>query len=82
MLDRGIALGVRGGSYPSVRLRLLIVGFAEQFATIEASYVTTRLVQEFKSMEPRDREPWTECLGVTCSSANGVKVGIIPSATL
>ena len=51
---------------------------AEQFALTEASYTTVRLVQAFSAIVSRDTEPWTETLGATCSSANGVKVAMIP----
>lgn len=49
----------------------------EQFALTEASYTAVRLVQEFSSIESRDPEPWTESIGATCSSANGVKVAMM-----
>ena len=52
----------------------------EQFALTEAMYTTVHLLQEFSNIESRDPEPWTEQLGVICSSANGVKVAMIPVA--
>ncbi|KAF2852748.1 cytochrome P450 52A12 [Plenodomus tracheiphilus IPT5] len=51
----------------------------QQYALTEASYVTVRLVQEFKSMESRDSEPWIEGLTLTLCSKNGVKVGLTPA---
>lgn len=51
----------------------------EQFALTEASYTTIRLMQEFKSLECRDPEPWGELLTITCASLNGTKVGLIPA---
>lgn len=50
----------------------------EQFALTETSYTTVRLVQTFSAVMSRDTEPWTESLGATCSSANGVKVAMTP----
>ena len=41
--------------------------FAEQFAPIEASYNTVRLLQIFKEIENRDPET-CESLGITCTS--------------
>jgi cytochrome P450 len=51
----------------------------QQYALIEASYVTVRLAQEFKAIETRDPEPWKEGLTLTLSSLNGVKVGLTPA---
>lgn len=49
----------------------------EQFALTEASYTAVRLMQEFSAVVSRDSQPWTERMGATCSSANGVKVAMI-----
>ncbi|KAF1948000.1 cytochrome P450 52A12 [Clathrospora elynae] len=51
----------------------------QQYALTEASYVTVRLVQEFKTMESRDAGEWQEGLTLTCCSLNGVKVCLTPS---
>ncbi|KAJ4376485.1 hypothetical protein N0V83_001769 [Neocucurbitaria cava] len=51
----------------------------QQYALTEASYVTVRLVQEFKEMESRDPGPWEESLTLTLSSLNGTKVGFTPA---
>ncbi|KAF1842622.1 cytochrome P450 52A12 [Cucurbitaria berberidis CBS 394.84] len=51
----------------------------QQYALTEASYVTVRLVQEFKEMESRDPEPWIESLTLTLCSLNGTKVGLTPA---
>lgn len=51
----------------------------QQYALTEASYVTVRMVQAFASIESRDPEPWTDCVGMTLSSKNGVKVGLTPA---
>ena len=52
--------------------------FVEQFALTEASYTTVRLLQAFSAIVSRDTEPWTESLGATCCSANGVKIALTP----
>lgn len=51
----------------------------QQYALVEASYVTIRLAQEFKAMESRDPEPWQENLTLTLCSLNGVKVCLTPA---
>lgn len=51
----------------------------QQYALTEASYVTVRLVQEFKEITSRDAGPWQEGLTLTLCSLNGVKVGLTPS---
>ncbi|KAJ8109051.1 hypothetical protein OPT61_g7742 [Boeremia exigua] len=51
----------------------------QQYALTEASYVTTRLVQEFAKMESRDAGPWEESLTLTLCSLNGTKVGLTPA---
>lgn len=51
----------------------------QQYALTEASYVTVRLVQEFKKMESRDPEDWKEGLTLTICSLNGVQVGLTPA---
>ncbi|CBX99719.1 hypothetical protein LEMA_P073080.1 [Plenodomus lingam JN3] len=51
----------------------------QQYALTEASYVTVRMLQEFKAMESRDAEPWIEGLTLTLCSKNGVKVGLTPA---
>lgn len=50
----------------------------QQFALTEASYTTVRLMQEFKTLESRDPEPWTEFLTLTCTGLNGCKVSMTP----
>jgi cytochrome P450 len=51
----------------------------QQYALTEASYVTVRMLQEFKTMESRDPGPWEENLTLTLCSANGTKVGLTPA---
>ena len=63
-------------SYPSIIL--ILPPYIEQLALTEVSYATVRLMQEFQTIESRDPEPWQECLTLTCSSANGTKVALIP----
>ncbi|KAH7402396.1 putative cytochrome P450, partial [Phaeosphaeria sp. MPI-PUGE-AT-0046c] len=48
----------------------------QQFAITESSYVIVRLLQEFKNIEPRDPEPFTELLGLTLASKNGCLVSL------
>ncbi|KAL8895219.1 MAG: hypothetical protein Q9207_008256 [Kuettlingeria erythrocarpa] len=48
----------------------------QQFALTEASYTATRLLQSFSDIENRDPKPWTESIGATLFSANGVKVAL------
>ncbi|CAG5144209.1 uncharacterized protein ALTATR162_LOCUS1501 [Alternaria atra] len=51
----------------------------QQYALTEASYVTVRMVQEFKTMESRDPEVWRESLTLTLCSMNGTQVGLTPA---
>ncbi|KAI0839673.1 putative N-alkane-inducible cytochrome P450 [Hypoxylon sp. FL0890] len=46
----------------------------QQNALIEASYTIVRLLQEFKRIEPRDNQPWTEHLAMGMSNEHGCKV--------
>ena len=50
----------------------------EQFALMEVSYVTVRLMQEFSGLESRDPEPWREKLSLACTGLGGCKVGLTP----
>lgn len=50
----------------------------EQFALMEASYVTVRLMQEFGGIESRDPEPWREKFSLTCMGLGGCKVVLTP----
>ena len=56
----------------------LLTDCVEQFALTEVSYTVVRLLQEFKDIKSLDSEPWVEGLGVTLTSANGVKVAMTP----
>ncbi|KAL8804631.1 MAG: hypothetical protein Q9182_002439 [Xanthomendoza sp. 2 TL-2023] len=50
----------------------------QQFALTEASYTTIRLMQEFKDIESRDSEPWTESITLTCVG-KAAKVALTPA---
>nr|WOL36631.1 cytochrome P450 [Pseudogymnoascus verrucosus] len=50
----------------------------QQFALTEASYTVVRLLQEFKGIENRDRQPWIEAFAVTLASRHGTKVAMVP----
>ncbi len=52
----------------------------EQFALMETSYVTVRLMQEFEEIESWDPEPWRERLSLTCTGLGGCKVVLTPKA--
>ena len=51
----------------------------QQYALTEASYVTVRMLQEFKNMEPRDDRPWFEQLTLTLANGNGTNVALTPA---
>ena len=48
----------------------------QQFALLEASYCTVRLMQRFPRIEPRDGRPWSEWVTLTLASGPGTKVGL------
>ncbi len=48
----------------------------QQMATIEASYVTARLLQEFGAVETRDPRPWEEEFNMIMPSGNGTEVAV------
>jgi cytochrome P450 len=50
----------------------------QQFALTEAGYTIVRLLQEFPEIEDRDGEEWMEQLSLTCCSAMGVRVALVP----
>lgn len=50
----------------------------QNFALTEAAYVTIRLLQNFRRIEPRDEKPWAEFITLTMAVRNGVKVGLYP----
>jgi cytochrome P450 len=48
----------------------------QQFALMEASYATIRLMQRFPRCEPRDPRPWSEWITMTLASGPGTKVAL------
>ncbi|TGO39454.1 hypothetical protein BHYA_0053g00070 [Botrytis hyacinthi] len=48
----------------------------QQFALMEASYTTIRILQAFSRMEARDQNPFTEWLTITMSNKWGCQVGL------
>ncbi|ETN40159.1 uncharacterized protein HMPREF1541_04435 [Cyphellophora europaea CBS 101466] len=48
----------------------------QQYALLEAGYVTVRLMQAFKRMESRDEREWREWMTITLSSGVGCKVAL------
>lgn len=48
----------------------------QQYALLEASYTTIRLVQTFSRIESRDERPWREWLTLTLASGTGCKVAL------
>lgn len=67
-------------SYLEVMSNVLIRNsIGQQFALIEASYTTIRILQAFKGMERRDNSELKEILSITMSVRPGVKVGLTPA---
>ena len=50
----------------------------QQFALTEAGYTIVRMMQKYKAVEKRDNTPYQECVRITLSLNNGVKVGLVP----
>jgi len=48
----------------------------QQFALLEASYTTIRLMQRFQRIEARDDREWSEFLTLTLASGTGCVVGL------
>ena len=53
------------------------VCIGQQFALLQASYVTIRLMQSISSLESRDPEPWKEKVTLTATGLNGCKVAML-----
>lgn len=53
----------------------------QQYALMEASYATIRLIQTFPSIESRDDREWREWLTVTLASRVGCKVALFEKWT-
>jgi len=47
-----------------------------QKATLEASYVVARMLQEFEKIESRDSRPWAGQVRLTSRNANGCLVSL------
>ena len=52
------------------------VCIGQQFALLQASYVTIRIMQSIELLESRDPEPWVEKIGLTATGRNGCKVAM------
>ncbi|KAE8384462.1 cytochrome P450 [Aspergillus alliaceus] len=50
---------------------------AEQYALLEASYATIRIIQTFERLENRDVRPCIEKIGLNLSNKNGVLVELV-----
>lgn len=48
----------------------------QQYALLEASYATVRLMQKFGRIESRDPREWKEWMTITLASGVGCKVGL------
>jgi cytochrome P450 len=48
-------------------------------ATLEASYVVARIMQEFEKIESRDSRPWAGQVRLTSRNANGCLVSFAPA---
>ena len=48
----------------------------QQYALMEASYTTIRLIQRYSRIESGDSSPWAESFKLTLSSRNGCKVAM------
>lgn len=51
---------------------------AHILASTEAAYLLTRFCQRFKTLEPRDPQPYVPVMRVGPSSLHGVKVAVTP----
>jgi cytochrome P450 len=51
----------------------------QQFALVEASYTTIRLMQAFPRVEARDEREWCECVTLTLTSGVGCRVALFES---
>ena len=48
-----------------------------QYALMEASYVTVRILQLFSQVKNRDVRPWVEKIGLSLPNENGVIVELV-----
>lgn len=56
---------------------IAVARVVEQYALLEASYATIRIIQTFDRLENRDVRPWTEKIGLNLSNKNGVLVELV-----
>jgi hypothetical protein len=56
---------------------IAVARVVEQYALLEASYATIRIIQTFERLENRDGRPWTEKIGLNLSNKNGVLVELV-----
>lgn len=54
------------------------VCIGQQFALMEVSYLTVRLVREFKRIEAVEKGPWVEKATIVATVNGGVKVRVTP----
>ncbi|KAF2788808.1 cytochrome P450 [Melanomma pulvis-pyrius CBS 109.77] len=52
---------------------------AQQKATMETSYIVTRMLQEFKEIKSEDDRPWQAQVALTAKNANGCLVSLTPA---
>jgi cytochrome P450 len=60
-----------------VTMLIAMARVVEQYALLEASYATIRIIQTFERLENRDVRPWTEKIGLNLSNKNGVLVELV-----
>jgi cytochrome P450 len=51
----------------------------QHLSLAEAAYTTCRLAQEFKEVKPLEYGPWEEPISLTCTSASGAQVQMVPA---
>ncbi|KAG8530432.1 uncharacterized protein KY384_004934 [Bacidia gigantensis] len=54
------------------------VCLGQQFALMEVSYLTVKIVREFKTIEAVEKRPWREKIGIVATIDGGVKVKVKP----
>ncbi|POS75481.1 cytochrome P450 [Diaporthe helianthi] len=50
----------------------------QHLSLAEAAYTTCRLAQEFGQIKPLEDGPWEELISLTCTSASGAQVEMVP----
>lgn len=59
----------------------MLIRNADQLVMNEASYILARMVQTFEQLQRIDNEPWIESIGMGTTSANGIKVKLVPTVS-